>query len=67
MGALLQNTVFGRQKAAVNTYIGGVSATINTPALLASTLGISASRIKLFSTIGSDIQCAIIGGSYSIT
>lgn len=45
-----------------NTEIGGVAATINTPALLAAKLGIDASRITNFSIVGSDIKCKITGG-----
>lgn len=60
----LQKTVFGRQKIKPNTFIGGVSASINTAALAASKLGISVSRIKGFSIIGSNIQFAVTGGSY---
>ena len=48
-----------------NTFIGGVGATINTPALLATKLGIAVSRIKAFSVVGLDVQCAIVG-TYSI-
>jgi hypothetical protein len=44
-----------------NTFIGGVSATINTPALVASKLGISVSRIRSFSIVGSDIKFAVMG------
>lgn len=62
----LQKTVFGRQKIKPNTFIGGVGATINTAALAASKLGISASRIKAFSVIGDNIQFAVVGGTYSI-
>ena len=62
----LQKTVFGRPKIKPNTFIGGVSATINTAALVASKLGISASRIKAFSVIGANIQFAVTGGSYGI-
>lgn len=62
----LQKTVFGRQKIKPNTFIGGVSATINTPALAASKLGITASRIKGFSIIGANIQFAVVGGNYSL-
>lgn len=53
-----------KTKVQPNTFIGGVSATINTAALVASKLGISASRIKAFSVIGSNIQFAVTGGSY---
>ncbi|WP_316632357.1 fibronectin type III domain-containing protein [uncultured Flavobacterium sp.] len=66
MGHLLQNTVFGRTNYKVNTYIGGISPTINTPALLATKLGIAVNRIKLFRIIDNDIECAIIGGSYEV-
>ena len=62
----LKKFYFGKQKAKVNTYIGGIGATINTPALLASKLGISESRIKLFKVTGVDVECAIIGGGYTI-
>ncbi len=48
-----------------NTFIGGVGATINTPALLATKLGITVSRIKGFKVAGLDVQCAIVG-TYSI-
>lgn len=49
-----------------NTEIGGVAATISTPALLATKLGIDVSRITNFSTVGSDIKCRITG-SYSLS
>lgn len=45
-----------------NTEIGGVAATINTPALLATRLGIDVSRITNFTIVGSDIKCRITGG-----
>ena len=48
-----------------NTAIGGVSATINTPALLATKLGITVGRITNFTIVGSDIKCKITG-SYAI-
>ncbi|WP_149208238.1 leucine-rich repeat protein [Flavobacterium johnsoniae] len=66
MSSLLQNTIFGKSNYKVNTYIGGVADTINTPALLASKLQISPARIKLFRIIDNDIECAIISGSYII-
>jgi hypothetical protein len=50
-----------------NTFIGGVSATISTPALLAGRLinypsggAFSISNIKNFKIIGSDIECTIV-------
>lgn len=49
-----------------NTEIGGVASTINTPALLATKLGIDVSRITNFTIVGSDIKCKITG-SYAIT
>jgi hypothetical protein len=49
-----------------NTEIGGVSATISTPALLATKLGILESRITNFSIVGSDIQCKITGSYTSV-
>lgn len=57
----IRKTIFGRNKIKPNTFIGGVSATLNTPALVAAKLGISVSRIKAFSIIGSDIQFTVIG------
>jgi hypothetical protein len=48
-----------------NTEIGGIAATISTPALLASKLGISVGTISNFSIVGSDIKCKITG-SYGI-
>jgi len=48
-----------------NTEIGGVAATISTPALLATKLGISVGNISNFSIVGSDIKCKITG-SYAI-
>ena len=62
----LKKFYFGKQKAKVNTYIGGIGGTINTPALLAARLEISVNRIKLFKVTGVDVECAIIGGSYNI-
>lgn len=62
----IRKTIFGRTKIKPNTFIGGVSAAINTPTLIANKLGISVSRIKAFSVIGSDIQFAVIGGNYNI-
>lgn len=55
-----------KTKVQPNTFIGGISGTINTPALVASKLGISASRIKVFSVVGDNIQFAVTGGSYSL-
>src|SRR6478736_3550765 len=52
---------YGKQNLVANTFIGGIGGTTNTPALLATKLGISATRIKVFSVIGSDIQCSITG------
>ena len=62
----LKKFYFWKQKAKVNTYIGGIGGTINTPALLAAKLGISEKRIKLFKVTGVDVECAITGGSYTI-
>ncbi|KLT67808.1 leucine-rich repeat domain-containing protein [Flavobacterium sp. ABG] len=66
MGHLLQNTIFGSAKNKANTFIGGVSATLNTPALIASKLKININRIELFSIVGNDIQLLITGGNYEI-
>jgi len=44
-----------------NTEIGGVAATISTPALLATKLGISVGSISNFTIVGSDIKCKITG------
>ncbi|WP_417942176.1 hypothetical protein [Flavobacterium sp. RS13.1] len=57
----IRKTIFGRSKIKPNTFIGGVSATLNTPSLVASKLGISVSRIKAFNITGSDIEFAVIG------
>ena len=63
----LKKYYFGKQKVKVpNTFIGGIGATINTPALLASKLGIAENRIKLFKVTGVDVECAVVGGSYSM-
>lgn len=66
MGALLQNTVFGRARYKANTFIGGVGLSITTPTLLASKLSLSVNRIKLFRIVNNDIECAIIGGNYTL-
>lgn len=66
MGSLLQNTIFGKKKHKVNTFIGGVAATLNTPALIAAKLGLPITRIKSFGIIGDDIQFAVTGGNYAI-
>ena len=63
----LKKFYFGKQKVKVpNTFIGGIGNTINTPALLAAKLGIAENRIKLFKVTGVDVECAVIGGSYSL-
>jgi hypothetical protein len=62
----VRKTIFGRTKIKPNTFIGGVSAILNTPALVATKLGISVARIKSFNITGSDIEFAVIGGVYSI-
>ena len=49
-----------------NTYIGGISATVGTDALLATKLGISVGAISNFTVVGSDIKCKITG-SYGIS
>jgi len=66
-----QYNLFARQNFAykvsngTNTEIGGVAATISTPALLATKLGISVGAISNFTIVGSDIKCRITG-SYVI-
>ena len=62
----LKKFYFGKQKLKPNTFIGGVSATLNTPALVATRLGISVSRIKAFKIVGENIEFAVVGGSYEI-
>lgn len=65
---------FGKSRGfAPNTFIGGVASTINTPTLLAVKLqnypsgtAFSASNIKSFSIVGSDIQC-YIGVDYKLS
>ena len=62
---LLTKQIYGNKKAITyNTYIGGVSATISTDALLATKLGISVARIENFTIDGSDIKCKITGSYY---
>lgn len=62
----IRKTVFGRSIIKSNTFIGGVSSTLNTPALIAGKLGITTSRIKSFKVIGNDIEFHISGGSYIV-
>ena len=62
----LKKFYFGRQKLKPNTFIGGIGSIINTPALLAARLGISVNRIKLFKITGVDVECAVVGGSYTM-
>lgn len=52
-------------KTQPNTFIGGIGATINTPALLATKLGISQSIIKSFKVVGTEVQ-AYISDDYTI-
>lgn len=66
MASLLQNTIFGNNRYRANTFIGGVSATLNTPELVASKLGVSSTRIKAFKIVGSNIEFAVVGGTYNI-
>jgi hypothetical protein len=58
---LVAMQVYNNTGGLPNTFIGGVSSSIYTPALLATTLGISSTRISNFSVIGSNIQCRITG------
>jgi hypothetical protein len=60
---LVARQIYGDRKYKPNTFIGGVSATINTPALVASKLGISETRIKGFRIVGSNIEFAVIGAA----
>lgn len=63
---LLAKQIYGNKTAVTyNTYIGGVSSTISTAALLATKLGISVGNISNFTVVGSDIKCKITG-SYAI-
>ncbi|MCM0665986.1 leucine-rich repeat protein, partial [Flavobacterium tyrosinilyticum] len=55
----LRKTIFGRVKSKPNTFIGGIAGTINTPALLATKIGVSASQIKDFKVVGNDIHFKI--------
>ncbi len=59
---LVARQIYGLKKAiGWNTYIGGVSATISTAALLATKLGISVGAISNFTVVGADIKCKITG------
>lgn len=62
----LRKTIFGCKKFEANTFIGGVSASIGTASALAAKLQISASRVSNFKVVGNNIQCKILGGSYTI-
>jgi len=46
----------------INLKIGGVSGTLSNSSLVASKLGIDASRVLNFVIVGSDIECKITGG-----
>ncbi len=65
MGSLIQNTVFGKSRYKINTYIGAVADVVKTPELLSTKLGISVNRIKFFRIIGNNLECSIIGGIYN--
>lgn len=60
----LKKYIFGKGNPEPNTFIGGVSATLDTPALIAAKLGININRIKSFKIAGSDIEFAVVGGAY---
>lgn len=62
---LVNPYIFAPPALPANTFIGGVSSTINTTSQLATKLGISVSNISSFSIIGSDVKCNITG-NYSI-
>lgn len=55
----------GARKQQPNTYIGGVSSVLNSASAVASSLSVSADRIRSFSIIGNDIQFRMVG-SYSL-
>ena len=64
---LVSRQIYGNKKGGIpNTFIGGVASTINTPALLATKLGINVSRITVFSVVGSDIKCSV-SGNYTMS
>jgi len=64
---LVARQIFGNKKGGEpNTFIGGVSGTISTAALLATKLSISVGAISNFTIVGSDIKCRITG-SYAIS
>jgi hypothetical protein len=60
----IRKTIFGRVKLQPNLFIGGVSATINTAAILATRLGVNQSIIKGFRVIGLNIECTIIANYF---
>ena len=55
----LKKFYFGKSKYKPNTFIGGVSGTINTKELLASRLAVSVASIKLFVIKGLDIEAHV--------
>jgi len=61
----LVNTYISTPPVTYNTYIGGISASVSSAALLASKLGISVGAISNFTIVGADIKCKITG-SYSM-
>lgn len=60
------NIVYSGTQPAINTKIGGVGATINTQALLATRLNIQRSRITNIQIVGADTHFTVVG-TYTLT
>jgi len=56
---MLRKTIFGRQKAIYNTFIGGVGSAVVTKSDLATFLGVSESIISYFNNDGTNIKAFI--------
>lgn len=63
----LKTYYFAKSKGEVNTFIGGIASVVTSASILATFMAIPVARIKKFRVVGSDVQCRITGGSYTLT
>lgn len=63
---LRQFVLSGGRNTTANTFIGGIASATGTRQLLATRLAINVNRIQNFKVVGANIECTIIGGSYSL-
>lgn len=62
----LKKFYFGKSKSKPNTFIGGVGDVITNASQVASSLGLTANRVRGFVKKGNNIEFEVIGGTYNM-